>query len=224
MRKCIHLKPALRQADGRYTQAMMKTTIVILSLFFQNICLSQTNELLSKQIDSMKEIDQYWRGMIRRIDNKETDSVTREFANKKIQETDSLNFIKVNKLFDKFGFPGFKEVGKQSSHNFWLLVQHFDKEPNFQEKVLKKMKVEVDSNNTSKSNYAYLVDRVKVNTGQLQIYGTQMVLNKDSTSYEPKPLFEPEKVNERRQSILLPPIENYIEMMNKRYFGTLKQK
>jgi hypothetical protein len=74
------------------------------------------------------------------------------------------------------------------------------------------------------SDYAYLVDRVKVNTGQLQVYGTQMRLNKDSTSFEPKPVIDPDKLNERRKSVDLSMIESYIEIMNERYHGSLCKK
>lgn len=48
-----------------------------------------------------------------------------------------------------------------------------------------------------------------------------MALNQDSTSYEPKPVIEPEKLNERRSKFGLSTIEYYIEKMNERYFGSL---
>ena len=90
--------------------------------------------------------------------------------------------------------------------------------------MLEKMKIECERNNASKLYYAYLIDRVKVNSGELQIYGTQMQLNADSSSYEPKPVVEPEKLDERRKKVGLVPISEYIETMNQRYFGTLKNK
>lgn len=138
--------------------------------------------------------------------------------------TDSLNFIQIKKLFDKYGFLGYDKVGKEGSSNFWLLVQHADKHPSFQDSVLTKMKIEADKGNASLKDYAYLMDRVKINTGQLQIYGTQMVLDSTKTSYTPKPTVEPDKLNERRMSVGLNTIEEYIKIMNKHYFGTLQKK
>ena len=102
-------------------------------------------------------------------------------------------------------------------------MQHQDRHSQFQEEVLHKMKEEADKGKASVINYAYLLDRVKVNTGQLQVYGTQMILNSTKTSYEPKPVVEPSKLNERRKSVGLDTIESYIETMNSRYFGTLKK-
>ena len=85
------------------------------------------------------------------------------------------------------------------------------------------MKIEVAVKKASSMDYAYLVDRVAINSGRQQVYGTQMTLNSDSSSYTPKPLIDPTLVDERRKEMGLGPIENYIKIMNERYFGTLKK-
>ncbi|MBA2582257.1 MAG: hypothetical protein H0V01_02585, partial [Bacteroidetes bacterium] len=135
--------------------------------------------------------------------------------------TDSLNLIEIKRLFEEYGFLGYDKVGKSSSKNFWLLVQHADKNPEFQLEVLKSMKLAADSANASLIDFAYLIDRVKVNTGQLQIFGTQMQLNDNKTSYEPKPLLDTENVNLKRKEVGLNTIEEYIKIMNDRYYGTI---
>lgn len=50
-------------------------------------------------------------------------------------------------VFKKYGYPGYDLVGKTGSNNFWLMVQHCDKQPDFQIQILKAMKAEVDRNN-----------------------------------------------------------------------------
>ena len=70
-------------------------------------------------------------------------------------------------------------------------MQHLDEHPNFQTSVLALMEKEVLNENASKANFAYLTDRVKVNTQQEQVYGTQMELNEDETSYQPKKCIDP---------------------------------
>lgn len=77
--------------------------------------------------------------------------------------------------------------------------------------------------NASKVNFAYLADRVKVNTQLEQVYGTQMELNEDETSYQPKKCIELQNLNQRRQAMGLPSIEEYIQMMNSRFRGNLKK-
>lgn len=184
------------------------------------------NPALCDLLDSMETVDQKWRNKMTKYGNGELGKDTtllHTFTHNTLL-ADSLNYFLLKDIFAKYGYPNYDLVGERGSSNFWLLVQHQDRHPAFQDSVLTKMKIEVDSNKASANNYAYLVDRVKVNTGQLQVYGTQMKLNSDSTSYEPKPVIEPAKLNERRQSMGLASIEDYIEGMNERYFGSLKKK
>lgn len=72
--------------------------------------------------------------------------------------------------------------------------------------------------------YAYLIDRVKINSDEPQLYGTQLEINMDSTSYEPKPTIDLQNLNKRRTEMELVPIEEYIKTMNEKYYGTLKRK
>jgi len=184
----------------------------------------QGDSTLSKIIDSLEFEDQKWRILLRQINNKEIDSLSSEFVGQQIKLTDSLNFIQIHALFSQHGYLGYDKIGIESSHNFWLLVQHADKHPEFQDSVLVTMKIEADKGNSSLSDYAYLLDRVKVNTGQAQIYGTQMTINSDKTSFEPKTVIDPDKLNERRKQVGLNTIEEYIQIMNERYYGSLQRK
>jgi hypothetical protein len=183
------------------------------------------NHQLIHLIDSMKIEDQKWRGLLRQLWNNEIDTIryTRKYIQENCHLTDSLNYYICKTIHDKYGFPNYDIVGNKVSNDYWLLIQHQDSRISFQDSVLKKMKIEVDKGLASGLNYAYLIDRVKVNTNQLQIYATQMQLNKNNTSYEPKPVIDPEHLNERRKSVGLNTIEEYVKVMNARYFGTIKK-
>jgi len=130
----------------------------------------------------------------------------------------------LQQIFDKNGFVGFDLAGEQGSYNFWLMVQHCDHNPEFQTAVLEKMKIEVDKQNASPTNYAYLVDRVNINSGKDQVYGTQFDYNKLGQAY-PKNISDTTGIDERRKSVgLIPMVERMNEMtishfmMNKEYF------
>ncbi|MEZ4920342.1 MAG: DUF6624 domain-containing protein [Saprospiraceae bacterium] len=203
----------------------MKYILSSILLFLSLGLSAQTNSELSQFIDSLKQEDQKYRNEATRLRNEnpsDTLAVKQAYAN--MRKVDGLVQQEVKKIYAQYGYPGIDLVGKVSSHNFWLLVQHCDTDPEFQETVLASMKIEVDKENASGRDYAYLIDRVKVNTQEKQIYGTQMILNADSTSFMPQPLIDPEQVNERRASVGLGIIEDYIETMNTRYFGVLKGK
>lgn len=63
--------------------------------------------------------------------------------------------------------------GAQADNAAWLIAQHADHDPAFQQEVLTLLEKELAARDTSPTNYAYLYDRVAVNTGKLQRYGTQ---------------------------------------------------
>lgn len=137
---------------------------------------------------------------------------------------DSLNMIVIKKLFKQYGFLGFEEVGKKGSHNFWLIIQHSDQDPKFQEDVLQEMKKHIERKNADGTDYAYLIDRVNVNTGKLQMYGTQARRSHATGKVEILNLFEPENVNKRRAEVGLGTIEEYIEMLDSYYARKPQEK
>jgi hypothetical protein len=180
---------------------------------------------ITQLLDSMSVSDQSVR-------NKNTDlrkkGVNRESPEMRsvIQEmklVDSLNLIVIKRLFKQHGFLGFEEVGKKGSHNFWLIIQHSDQDPKFQDDVLQEMKKHIERKNADGTDYAYLIDRVNVNTGKLQMYGTQARRSHATDKVEILNLFEPENVNKRRAEVGLGTIEEYIEMLDS-YFARKPQE
>ncbi len=132
---------------------------------------------------------------------------------------------RLEEIFNKIGFVGYDRAGKEGSDNFWVLVQHSDHDPEFQKKVLRKMKVQVDSGNATPEYYGYLVDRVHINMGEEQVYGTQFEFNEFGQAF-PKNITDTTGINARRISLgLTPMIERMNEMtlshfqMNKAHFA-----
>ena len=124
---------------------------------------------LIKKIDTMFSEDQFWRKEYMKIDKHEKSDYNETTIEAKWKTSDSINEIKAKVIINLYGYPGYDRVG-QTSDNFWAIVQHCDDDIPFQEHVLALMKTEIAKNNASKSNYAYLVDRVLVNKHQKQIY------------------------------------------------------
>jgi len=76
------------------------------------------------------------------------------------------------------------------------------------------MLLEVKAKNASPVNYAYLTDRVAINSGQPEEYGTQVVYEGAGLGkVVPKSLRDPQNVNKRRAAIGMEPLENYLGMM-----------
>lgn len=130
---------------------------------------------------------------------------------------------RLQEIFNDYGFTGYDLVGKEGATNFWLMVQHSDHNPEFQTKVLEQMKIEVKNNNADPSDYGLLVDRVQLNTGKAQVYGTQVTYNLNTGQAYPRTLSDSINVNERRKSINLEPLEVYLNYMTKMHFEMNKE-
>jgi len=169
------------------------------------------NNNLSYLIDSLKNADQSSLAI------KNADSASKAF-----QKIIRSNFLSVKTIADKFGFPGYDLVGKESSNNYWLLVQHSDFDVPFQKRILKLMKVQVDKKNASGQNYAYLIDRINLNEGKQQVYGTQVNMGENGTTI--KPCIDTTNLDKRRLSVGLTPIKDYLKKCDEMFYEMNKDK
>ena len=94
---------------------------------------------------------------------------------------DSANTAKLKQLIEQYGFPTWGLVGQYGQMNAWAIAQHSTEYlPHF----LKQYRKAVGENNATKRELAYLEDRLLVENGRPQIYGTQFLYNvADSTAY-----------------------------------------
>ncbi|ULT23573.1 hypothetical protein KUH03_31045 [Sphingobacterium sp. E70] len=130
----------------------------------------------------------------------------------------TVNYHEAKIIFDQYGFPGFDLVGEEGSKSFWLIVQHCDKWPEFQQQVLEKMETQVKKKNAHSTYYAYLVDRIRIRAGKKQLYGTQVSYRTDSCQAFVADVEDLSNLNQRRQSVGLEPIENYLNTVSKNHF------
>lgn len=113
----------------------------------------------------------------------------------------------------RVGWPSANRAGVQLAGMAWLLVQHADVDTALQGCLLDLL-IQQRSTETEARNFAYLTDRVRVNTARPQVYGTQVEVTFDGIKKQavPKPMVDPARVNERRASVGLEPIEDYLKL------------
>lgn len=198
--------------------ATKKTVLFTLVLIFQVYCtLGQSkpfNQTLTDSLKSWSAVDQI---AARSPEGKYKQMPQAAFE----QFKDSVftdHYRLLTKVFDQYGFPGYDQVGKEGSNHFWLMVQHCDRWPDFQFKVLAAMNKEVKRHNADPNNYAYLTDRVRVNTGQKQLYGTQLQYKKTQCQAIPRPMSDSLNVNQRRKALGMELIELYLNRMTQLNF------
>jgi tetratricopeptide (TPR) repeat protein len=137
--------------------------------------------------------------------------------NVSVNTIDSLNQIKLDSLISIYGWLGYKEVGKSGENASFLIAQHADMNLDFQKRCLILIKKELIKGNIYPPNYALLYDRVKVNSNEAQLFGSQVELDATFNKFKPKKTRSLEFVNAYRMYFSLQSIESYLDLMNKRY-------
>lgn len=100
-------------------------------------------------------------------------------------------------IFKQYGWPKISVFNVMPCNNFWNLVQH--QPPAIQKEMLPALKKVVDVGETSKTNYAYLFDRVQTDEGKPQHWGTQAKCeNGRAVLY---PIDDMTNLNQRRKAV-----------------------
>jgi hypothetical protein len=123
------------------------------------------------------------------------------------QRIDEDNTRWLGELLSARGWPGRTLVGEDGAAAAWLLAQHADGDPVRQRAFLDALRGSVDQGEASPAHLAYLEDRVRVNAGQPQLYGTQFTVT--DGHFGPRPVEDPLQLDERRAEAGLEPFADY---------------
>jgi hypothetical protein len=122
-------------------------------------------------------------------------------------ELDGAHTRLLKDLLQDFDWIDTQCFGPRIASHAWVLAQHADADPEFQQEALERMRPYLESGGVAPRDYAYLFDRVAVNQGCPQRYGTQPEgeCNPDGSLF-PKPLEDPGGVDARRAELGLGPM------------------
>ncbi len=126
-----------------------------------------------------------------------------------MQKVHRENAEALNKIIEKHGWPGISKVGLEGSQSAWLIAQHAICTPHLQRKFLEYMTRAAQSDDVPMKQIALLTDRIRFNEGKPQVYGT--VLDWNENGELTCELEDPEKVDERRAQVGLPPFEQSLQ-------------
>lgn len=118
--------------------------------------------------------------------------------------TDRRNTKWLARAVRRHGWPGVAAVGAEAAHAAWLLAQHADRRPHLQRTFLEALRGAVAAGDADRKDLAYLEDRVRVNAGRPQLYGTQYGMA--GGVFGPRPIEDPDRLEERRAEAGLPPM------------------
>lgn len=126
-------------------------------------------------------------------------------------------------ILKEYGWPGKSLVDIYGDNAAWLLIQHSDHDVEFQKEALQLLKKAVEKGEARKNNLAYLTDRVRVNSGEPQLFGTQFYTN-EKGEFVPRPIEDAEHLNERRKELELESFEEYKEKVRDFYKKPLENQ
>lgn len=127
--------------------------------------------------------------------------------------TDSLNQVTVFGILDKEGWPA--RLSDKANQAIWLVIDHSDLAA--RSKYLDLVKAKAEEGVLDKSDYAVLNDRVLMEEGKPQIYGTQIKMAATFVGEDLTmqlylwPVEDPAALDSLRSSVSLSPIEDYLE-------------
>lgn len=125
-----------------------------------------------------------------------------------IEKADRKNTERMKEIVAEHGWPGKSLVGMDGANAAWLLVQHADRDLAFQKECLALMRA-MPSGEIEPKNVAYLTDRTLTAEKQQQLYGTQLVPTPEG-DLQPLPIEDEAKIDERRASMGLEPLKDYL--------------
>lgn len=170
-------------------------------------CSNQYNRILEEVYDKDQEVRKWT--VLSSLSYDEIVTYSTEMA-----LTDSLNQATVFGILDKEGWPA--RLSDKANQAIWLVIDHSDLAA--RRKYLDLVKAKAEEGVLDKSDYATLNDRVLMEEGKPQIYGTQIKITGTIIFGEEQtlpmylwPVEDPAALDSLRSSIGLPPIEEYLE-------------
>jgi hypothetical protein len=173
------------------------------------------DENLKKELDGILKSDQILREY---IDSETTDSRKLQILNetgysrddlangnvyKIMTNRDSINLIRIEEIITQYGYPGKTLVGEPTNEAAWYVIQHSKKIANYYPIIQEAG----SSNELPFTKVAMMHDRLLMQEGKEQLYGTQVagenILNpatgKKEFWYYVWPIQNAESVNELRK-------------------------
>lgn len=133
---------------------------------------------------------------------------------KEMLRGDSVRTRRLRSIVDRYGWPTEAGAGSEAADAAFLILQH-SPEHEFQSSMLPTLEELTRDGEMPPSQVAMLVDRVLVQEGKPQRYGTQFSIEDGELVMDP--VEDEEHLEERRRAMRLPPLEEYRRLLEEHY-------
>jgi hypothetical protein len=177
---------------------------------------SHLNKPMADELEKIFDDDQKYRMLIdsaEKISGKNSPQM--DSLKKIIASQDVKNLSRVTEMIETYGWLGTDDVGRKGNQALFLVLQHSDLAT--RKKYLPVMREAMERNKAAPTEYALFEDRLLVDEGKEQLYGSQVKFNAGTGSYELYPIEDEANVNVRREEIGLPRLEDYLRQWGIHY-------
>jgi hypothetical protein len=169
-------------------------------------CAAVSQKTLCAELLAMRDADQAARKKL--LADRDNPAIQQE-----VERTDQANLARVIAILDSSGWPGKSAVGEKGSGAAWIILQHSD--PAARKRYLPMMESAVAAGELSGALLATTVDRIRINDGLPQLYGSQF--REENGKMVPFPIENEAEVDARRAKVGLGPLAEYSKMLNEVY-------
>jgi len=140
---------------------------------------------------------------------------------KQLEPIDRDNTAWLQRVVAEKGWPGIALVGRDGYRAAFLIAQHADLAPAFQQQVLALMQPALARQDVLAEDVAMLTDRVLRGQGKPQRYGTQFGVDEQDRLFL-QPTEDEAGLDARRREMNLPPIDDYKQQLSQLYGKPLR--
>lgn len=153
----------------------------------------------------------------------EDQNVRQDFSPERMQDTvwalamlrgDSARTLRLRAIVEEYGWPDSSRVGAEAAQAAFLILQH-SPVLEFQKEMLPVIEDQAERGGVPRGEAALLIDRVLMYVGRPQRYGTQFRM--EEGQWVLYPVEDEEGLEDRRQAMGLPPMDEYIRIMEEVY-------
>ncbi len=155
------------------------------------------NNELRRELREIQDRDQSIRILYLQVKNDPSGEAVHEYMRTVV---DPACVERIYYILDNYGWLGEEAVGSEANETLFLGIQHVD-DVKVQATYMPMLRQAVQEGKADGWHLAFLTDRILMNQGRKQIYGTQKVLSSVPGRSYIIPLEYPEKVDELRHEV-----------------------
>lgn len=164
---------------------------------------------LRTELLTMLKADQEIREKIIKLSKESGESKDMEFfrsVQEKSNSIDKANTERLKEIIKKIDWPEPTKVGTDGQEAAFLIIQHSNSQ-DFMEEMLPVIEMQYKAGKISGQSFALIKDRVLVNRGNPQLYGTQASIQQGKLTFPP--IKDYANVDKRRSEVGLPLLAEY---------------